>query len=323
MRLRNIVYHTILKQYKTLKTRIIQYIRLSTLLLCACLCVSCKDEDADPEVVVEISPADGTVYPRTNGLLSGLFDVGEGNSVRFAQGNLQYRPSADEWRLAPNQYDCTGYRNQNLTATSSQWFDLFSWGTSGCDQNLPPSTIFHNTDTLYLQSDLQTPVNLYDWGLFNAIPDAGNSAGWLRTLTNSQWGYLLNQRHLAKEKRGVAKVENVMGFILLPEMWFLPEGCSFVPDTSSDTSSTIAPYVNVYNKALWQKMENEGAVFLPFCGKRIGSNMAGCDRLGCYWTITPYRNTFRHFYYASLNTKNVLHDHWSTGFAVRLVHFEQ
>lgn len=302
---------------------IIQYSKITALLLCACLFWCCKDEDAAPEVVVEISTADGTVYPRTNGLLSGLFDVGDGNRVRFSQGNLQYRPSTDEWRLAPNQYDRTGSRNHALSATSNLWLDLFSWGTSGCDPYMPPYAIFHYTDTLYLQSNLQTPVNLYDWGLFNAIPYAGDSAGWLRTLTSSQWSYLLKQRHLAKEKRGVAKIDNVMGYILLPEMWILPEGCSFVPDTTSDTTGAITPYVNVYNKALWQKMESEGAVFLPYCGKRNGRNVTGTDWIGCYWTISPYRMSNGLFCYASLDKKNVLYDRWSMGFAVRLVYFEQ
>ena len=188
---------------------------------------------------------------------------------------------------------------------------------------MAPYTVFHNNDSLHLQSSLQTPINLYDWGLYNHIPNAGDSAGWLRTLTKAQWGYLLNQRDRAKEKRGVAKVEDVMGYILLPETWILPEGCTFVPDTTSDTSSAITPYVNIYNKTLWQKMENEGAVFLPYCGKRNGRNVIGNDRLGCYWSISSYSVAFGLFNYASLDKKCVLHDRWSMGFAVRLVYFEQ
>ncbi len=306
-----------------MKTNIIHYIKLASLLLCACLFWCCTDEDADPEVVVEISTADGSVYPRTNGLLSGLFDVGNGKNVRFSHGNLQYRPSTNEWRLAPNQYDRTGSRNHALSPTSSQWFDLFSWGTSGCDPYITPYSVFHNTDTLFLQSNLQTPVNLYDWGLFNHIPNAGDSAGWLRTLTSSQWNHLLNQRYFAKERRGVAKVDGVMGYILLPDFWILPEGCSFVPDTASDSSSTVAPYVNVYDKTLWQRMEVEGAVFLPFCGERNGRNVTGTDKLGSYWTISSYRTSSGLYRYVNFNKKSVLHDHWSKGFAVRLVYFEQ
>lgn len=320
--MRKTVFLTVLKPHKALKTNIIHYIKLASLLLCTCLFWGCKEE-ADPEVVVEISAADGTVYPRTNGLLSGLFDVGNGKNVRFSHGNLQYRPSTNEWRLAPNQYDRTGSRNHALSPTSSQWFDLFSWGTSGCDPYITPYSVFHNTDTLFLQSNLQTPVNLYDWGLFNHIPNAGDSAGWLRTLTSSQWNHLLNQRYFAKERRGVAKVEGVMGYILLPDFWILPEGCSFVPDTASDSSSTVAPFVNVYDKTLWQRMEVEGAVFLPFCGERNGRNVTGTDKLGSYWTITSYRTSSGLYRYVNFNKKSVLHDHWSKGFAVRPVYFEQ
>ena len=67
----------------------------------------------------------------TEGRLKGLFSVGNGKTVRFSQGNLQYQASTDTWRFAEHQYDCIGNTNSNISLFYQGWVDLFGYGTSG------------------------------------------------------------------------------------------------------------------------------------------------------------------------------------------------
>lgn len=55
----------------------------------------------------------------------GVFSVGEGKTVTFSPGNLQYHPANDEWRFAENQMDCIGDANSTISATYNGWIDLF------------------------------------------------------------------------------------------------------------------------------------------------------------------------------------------------------
>ena len=319
-----------LKQYNILKNNILYYIGAIAVLFCALLVAGCtSDEELDSTLVIDISAADTTLYPRTNGLLSGLFDVGNETYVRFSQGNLQYKASTNEWRLAPNQYDCVGRRNNLISATCNRWVDLFAWGTSGCDSNLPAYYYaYSGGNNISLNPDMLSPINLYDWGAYIAIPNAGDTSGWLQTLTSSQWYYLLNQRYLAREKRGVAQIEGVIGYMLLPDSWVMPEGATFVPDTALSTdidtnSLHHEPFVNVYTKQMWQKLECEGAVFLPYCGMRKGRNIIGTDQLGYYWSISHENIMQGMCKYARINEKITANANWQTGMAIRLVHIEK
>lgn len=318
------------KPYNILKKITLRHIGVIALLLCAIIAAGCTREDESaPTVVINIGNADGTIYPRTNGLLSGLFDIGGGSKVRFAHGNLQYQPSTGTWRLATNQYDCIGRTNSYISPTSDYWIDLFVWGSSGCDTNIPPYFVFIDSSDIQIDSvtffsinsGYMSPNNQYDWGTFNAITGAGDTAGWLHTLTNAQWGYLINQRYDAEKKRGVAEIEGTKGYVFLPESWALPEGCTFVPDTSNESSTT--PFVNVYDKKQWEKMEAEGAVFLPYAGRRVGRNIPGINRFCYYWTASTYRTAKGLVNYAALNKKKTSYVEWYYGLAVRLVYYER
>ena len=319
-----------LKQYNILKNSKLYYIGAIGALLCALLAAACThDDESDPTVVINIGNTNDTLYPRTNGLLSGLFDIGGSAKVRFAQGNLQYQPSTGKWRLASNQYDCIGRTNSYISPTSDYWIDLFVWGSSGCDTNIPTYFVFNDssdiqidsTTFLNINSDYMSPNNQYDWGVFNAIPDAGNLAGWFHTLTSTQWNHLINQRYNARKKRGVAEIEGTKGYVLLPDSWEMPEGCTFVPDSSRDSMAT--PFVNVYDQEIWQKMEDEGAVFLPYAGRRVGRNIPGVNRFCYYWTASPYRTSRGLINYAALNKRKVSYIEWYYGLAVRLVYYER
>ena len=149
-------------------------------------------------------------------LRQGEFTINQnGDKVYFSAGNLQYKPSAQRWRIAENQWDYVGYTTTtgtsypgtvsggnnmftspligggNLSAWT-YWIDLFGWGTSGYNgmtgQAMPYDYV---TDKVY-GGTASLDVN-YDWGLHNTIyygADSSQSGTW-RTLTYEEWQYLL------------------------------------------------------------------------------------------------------------------------------------
>ena len=198
-----------------------------------------------------------TVESGDEGALSGLFTVGVVNGdtikVRFSQGNLQYQASTTTWRFAEHQYDYVGADNTNISATYSGWIDLFGWGTGN-----NPTLISTNNSDYY---------TFVDWGV-NAISNGGNQPNTWRTLSYSEWYYLLYTRANASAKKATGNVDGVPGLILLPDSWNTPEGCIFnaiFGDWPDDYSS------NNYTTEEWSIMEAAGAVFLPAAGTRVGS----------------------------------------------------
>ena len=208
------------------------------------------------------------------GVLPGLFSVGAGAQVQFAQGNVQYKPSTSTWRFADNQYDFVGTEEtgnvysggekcQNEKIKSKYytgWLDLFGWGTA----NNP--TDYKMIPSLY--------ENFVDWGK-NPFINGGNKADMWRTLSSDEWTYLLNKRVNATALRGQAVVNDVKGYMLLPDNWVAPAGISFRPEPENYTT-------NVYTAAQWDKMEKNGAVFLPEAGVRTLLNSLPDE--GCYWS---------------------------------------
>ncbi len=202
-----------------------------------------------------------------DGALSGKFTINAlGGQVVFSQGNLQYKASTDTWRFAKNQYDTIGSRNANISAVYTGWIDLFGWGTG----NDPVKT---NTN--------ESAYNpFYEWGA-SPISNGGNVANQWRTLTFSEWVYILNFRPNCTNLCGKATVNNVRGYVLLPDDWTLPSGLTFTPGATDWTTNT-------YNYAdEWQEMEEAGAVMLVANGFRYGAtNVGSFGELVMYWSAT-------------------------------------
>lgn len=203
----------------------------------------------------------------TEGALSGKFTINpQGDQVVFSQGNLQYKASTDMWRFAKNQYDTIGSRNANISAVYAGWIDLFGWGTG----NDPVKT---NTNESAYNS-------FYEWGA-NPISNGGNVANLWRTLTFSEWTYVLHTRNNCTNLCGKATVNNVRGYVLLPDDWTLPSGLSFTPSAADWTTNT-------YYADEWQEMEDAGAVMLVANGFRYGATDVGSfGVLVMYWSATP------------------------------------
>ena len=230
---------------------------------------------------------------------SGAFSVSASEKVVFSRGNLQYKhygsstPDGGTWRFAKHQYDYvggtlalsswgrqgnvvlqesvagdTGLSDNELIGNASYvgWIDLYGYGTG---------------DDPTKHSVLNTAYNdWHEWGTHNIVNSGkpGNNAWW-NTLTHTEWKYLLSQRTNYDVKRGVATVNGVKGFILLPDY----------------TTTTIVTYSehgnwsnNTITAAQWKTYEAAGAVFLPAAGYRSGSDYDGGTNTqqdhGVYWS---------------------------------------
>ena len=226
------------------------------------------------EVSLTVEQWNGQVLPLVDGVLPGAFSVSTTQQVHFSQGNLQYQASTNTWRFAEHQYDYVGSANSNISSTYIGWIDLFGWGT-GNNPTLASTTY----------TDYSTFV---DWGS-NAIINGGNAVNQWRTLTTSEWSYLLNSRTNASSKRGTGNINGVGGLIILPDSWTQPSGCpQFNPGYATYDANNYPDWThNSYTLAQWSQMEAAGAVFLPAAGSRYGTGVGNVGDDGLYWSSTP------------------------------------
>lgn len=262
--------------------------------------------------------------------------------VVFSPGNLQYRASDQTWRFAAHQYDYIGNAAGNTTAEASRasqadYIDLFGWGTSGWANE---SGSWGNTNSgrhVYepwsidvgwgndgnqnsYRKDVGSNVHIDstsdfangDWCWYNTI-GSDDPHTW-RTLSEAEWLYVVDGRPNAANLMGFGQIlvsasDTVRGFILLPDNWELPAGCSF---TGSKTNYTT----NSYTLEQWSSMESNGAVFLPAAGSRNGltynnANQNKSSTNTFYWSTraatgnAAYRFGFNCWWHASLNASSM------------------
>jgi hypothetical protein len=195
------------------------------------------------------------------------FSVSEGKQVIFSHGNLQYHPKNDEWRFAENQYDRIGEDNKNISADYDGWIDLFGWSGSDGSAKFGVSSSTAHAD--YSGS-------FVDWGKNQIGSDAPDT--W-RTLTYNEWEYLMSGRPNAVNLQSDAKVNDIEGWIWLPDNWTWPIWVSL----KSDGSCLI------FTADEWSRLEKEGAVFLPAAGfRRYGTIVVNVETHAIYWSATEY-----------------------------------
>lgn len=257
------------------------------------------------------------------GEFNGIFSINSnGGSVFFSKGNLQYQATTQTWRFADHQYDYVGNSNSSISSTYSGWIDLFGWGTSGWKSGAisyqPYATSSKNSDYCPGGSSANSLTGNYanaDWGVYNAISNGGNKPGLWRTLTYDEWNYIFYSRPQADRLRGQAQVNNIDGYVLLPDDFVLPVGMTFVPVPDNMTS-------NVYTATQWVQMEEAGAVFLPCAGTRYtpsNNTITGDNFWGRYWSSTPYQSDYAYFVFFSSTTHYIKHFTRCSGLSVRLV----
>ena len=225
----------------------------------------------------------------------GVFSVGEGKTVTFSKGNLQYTQSTNTWSFASTQWEVIGTDNviggsvysdpkygdgkEGGTALADK-VDLFGWSTSATNFGVSTST----DNPVYSGS-------FVDWGTNKIGNDAPDT--W-RTLTRNEWKYLLETRPNASSLCGVAQVNGVNGLILLPDNWTCPEGVTFKSGFHSSRGVDYYETYQTFTADQWSKLESAGAVFLPAAGYRFPF-VDYVQFRGDYWSATENDSNFAYY----------------------------
>lgn len=203
------------------------------------------------------------------GLIKSKYSVSDIKKVYFSQANLQYQASTNTWRFADNQFVIVGSNNSNISPTYDGWIDLFGWGTG----DNPTNSSIENNDY----------ITFVDWGS-NAISNGGNASNLWRTMTNTEWDYLFNERNTPSGIRfAQAEVNGTLGVILLPDNWnsnlFALNNVNIGAEYDSNII-TLSDWTDIF--------ETNGAVFLPAGGRREGTVVDLPGMRGSYWSSTNY-----------------------------------
>lgn len=257
--------------------------------------------DADDFVAAVTAP---------EGAISGLFSVSGNTQVWFSQGNLQYK-SGTGWRFAESQYDYVGAWN------TSNWVDLFGWGTWTGGASNPTNT--------------STDQTVYSWNNSDFTQTLANGSGTWRTLSSTEWKYLFSDRTSgatvngtsnAKYTKATINTDNgtggVKGVILFPDGVTIANGEA---DTWGTINGTGSPYGTQCTAAQWTALEAKGCVFLPAAGHRNGTTFQN-NSDGYYWSKTNIGNYTAHclsITSSSLNPRNSSDGYYERGYSVRLV----
>ncbi len=250
----------------------------------------------------------------------GVFSIGEGKTVTFSRGNLQYTQSTNTWSFASAQWEMIGTDNVTGGSVSSDptygdkkygdaladKVDLFGWSTGATNFGVSTSTDWEND---YLGS-------FVDWGRNKIGNDAPNT--W-RTLTHDEWYYLRYNRTNADNLVGVAQVNGVKGLVFLPDTWICPEGVTFKSGFSSDYSVEAYGQYQTFTAKQWSVLESVGAVFLPAAGLRNGSFMERVQGNGYYWSASGYNSYYADYLYFYSDRAGMSGYYRDNGQSVRLV----
>ena len=220
----------------------------------------------------------------------GVFSVGEGKTVTFSKGNLQYTQSTNTWSFAETQWEMIGTDNVTGGSVSSDptfgeskegtaladKIDLFCWSTSATNFGVSTST-----------DDNDYSGSFVDWGTNKIGNDEPNK--W-RTLSYDEWYYLRYTRTNADALCGVAQVNGVNGLIFLPDTWVCPEGITFKSGFHSSYGVDYYAAYQTFTADQWSTLESAGAVFLPASSRRYGSNVGSVQYDGYYWSAAEYNS---------------------------------
>ena len=231
---------------------------------------------------------------------TGEFSVSPTKKVRFAMGNLQYQASTGMWRFAETQLvsfsDGEGNLVTNNRDQQALWIDLFGFGTSG-KGGYYPTTYTNSVSGNYATTSINGTLN--DWGV-NEISNGGNQPNKWRTLTRSEWQFLMAvnyssdavQSALRHDKQVLAVVHE--GDIYSTSA--MAEGILIAPDDYTPNpawqqeGAAIHITPNQYNAFI-----QAGCIFLPMTGgyysynyytQRIVLYPDGNELDGFYWSST-------------------------------------
>lgn len=231
--------------------------------------------------------------------LSGKFTINaNGDKVNFSRGNLQatYDGADWSWTFAENQWDYLGEGGANLlivengVLSAPGTVDYFHWSVEDSYFGIYP-VMKGNDFSNYELGEFR------DWG--EAL-----GFGW-RTLSESEWDYLLNGRvsgstvnsvSNARYTRGVINTDgtSVNGLILIPDGVTIEASEA----TAWGLINTFTPFSSAgWNTKCtteqWAALAAKGCVFLPTAGYRgyyTGNEkywyVSLMNEAGYYWTST-------------------------------------
>ncbi|MBO5729317.1 MAG: hypothetical protein J6R43_05705 [Paludibacteraceae bacterium] len=313
--------------------------KLSILLLIASIFMACEpkgpiDGGDTPNDTTEHATGI-TLLPE--GALCNSFSIGDGKTITFSKGNLQYQATTATWRFAEEQYTVVGKDNEKISATYDGWIDLFGWGTSGYNEKHP--YLWDAAHTFFGDGMNTISGTDYDWGN-NAISNGENKPGIWRTLTADEWGYLLFDRPNATKLVGAGTVNGQNGLFILPDneidgifINHTGEEVSFVSfaDKGAQNDGDYWYYGisgafahNTFSIEEFKILESIGVVFLPSSAFRAENTfMTGMTSSiieGYYWTGTPHDEEKAYIVYIFSNgLRSRTENFRSNGFSVRLV----
>lgn len=198
-----------------------------------------------------------------------------GKKVYFSPGNLLYNGTI--WKFADQQNTIKNSYTVNNSIITSET-DVFCWATSGYGGTVPNIVNYTSPLTSSMTGDNAN----YDWGVYNAISNGGNTPGIWRTLTSEEWSYLVtgnDRRYKRVYVRTGSGANATRGLIILPD----------------DCGELLN---NGYPNVVWQvnvdkisELESMGAVFLPANGYVSNTGVHNSGDQGYYWSTDPNTNT--------------------------------
>lgn len=190
--------------------------------------------------------------------LSGRFTINaQGDSVRFARGNLMYNYETDKWYTAEKQYEVLGDLNLRFgdnTYTGS--IDLFGWSTENSDYGKQ-----------WKYKDEEFNGDFKDWGeLF-----IGDEKEW-STLSETEWNYIMDRKKGDKKLWTMIALtsDSLNGLALFPDDWVAPACASEMVYGFYNLDDTPNYRKNTFMLDEWAELEAAGAVFIPLAGARAG-----------------------------------------------------
>ena len=211
----------------------------------------------------------------------GVFSVGEGKTVTFSPGNLQYTQSTNTWSFAENQWDMIG--TDNVTGGSVSYDSIYAYSKQGDGLSDKVDLFYPSTSTnnfgVTTSGGRENDAYYVDWGTNKIGNDAPNT--W-RSLSTGEYEYLMETRNNASSLCGVAQVNGINGLVLLPDNWTCPTGVTFKSGSHSTYGVDYYAAYQTFTADQWSILEAAGAVFLPAAGRRIGTDVELVQYVGIY-----------------------------------------
>lgn len=225
----------------------------------------------------------GESAPIPDGAIPGYFSVSDDKVIHFQQGNLYCMagatPDDDVWEVESEQYEYHTYDSE-----SNVW-GQFGWSTPATNYGMNKS--IRSTD--YSGA-------FKDWGIAYCTSKGISPTDMWYTPSRDEWQYMIDHSTMKK-----VRVCGVLGVAVAPDYF---QGT--IQDSYTDLES-------------WKAAENDGILFLPYVGYRLGAGLTFFQTYGYYYSSTRVDNYIAYSLYLGTN-KIKIENQMSRdyGFSVRL-----